>query len=73
MGYNLDAKCFVTSTEVLAEAYARQVLNGKSEILGTGDAVDACKIVARELSPSRARKRVLLCTLHGELFPLQLF
>lgn len=41
----VDAECFPESEEVLAETYARQALNGKSDNSGIDEMMDECKII----------------------------
>lgn len=38
-----QVKCFTAIVKALVETYARDILNENSDILGTGEIVDACK------------------------------
>lgn len=58
MNCGFCAECFAASTEALAETYARQVLNEKSEIFGGDEVVGARGMVVRALDGLRARKRM---------------
>lgn len=40
-----DVDCFATSTKALFHIYERQILNGKSNISGTDEVMDVCKVV----------------------------
>lgn len=53
LGWNVDSKCFTASRKMLAVTYVVQVLNGKSEISGTVDALDAWNIVVWTLDGLR--------------------
>lgn len=53
-------ECFAASTEALAEAYAREILNKKSDICNSDKVVDACKILVGAVAELRTKKQMRL-------------
>lgn len=54
----IEAEYFTASTAALAQTYTRPILNEKSDISGSDEMVDACKMAIRALGGLRARKRM---------------
>lgn len=62
---DFDKKCFKEPVQGLVERYAMQILNTNSDISGSEEAEDACKVVVRAMNGFIAMKQV--CTWEAPL------
>lgn len=73
LGFEVDAKSYAVTTEVLVETIVRQVLKEKSDISGSDDAIYARKKIVRALDGMRARKRMRSRKIPEGFCPGQMF